>query len=54
MSDLWATEELPGIAWDDEPPDDEDPDLPIDLRGQGTTAHDTRTMTTITPVGRYL
>lgn len=55
MSELWATEDLPATAWHNEPPDeDDDPDLPRDLWGQGITAHETRTMTTITPAGRYL
>lgn len=51
MAELWATEDLPGLAWDDEPdpgPND------ADLWGQAITYWQTKTMTTLTPSPEYL
>ena len=31
MAELWSTEDLPGLLWDDEPPDDHTPTR-FDLR----------------------
>ncbi|MGW2720818.1 hypothetical protein [Streptomyces sp. NPDC001492] len=57
MTVLWATEELPGINWDPEPPDDED-DGPWcrypDLNGQRASLIALHTMTTIEPAGGFL
>lgn len=51
MAELWATNELPGVAWNDEPPDNTpDPDL----WGQAVTYWQTKTMTTLTPSPEYL
>lgn len=51
MAELWTTNELPGVAWNDEPPDDTpDPDL----WGQAITYWQTKTMTTIHLTGEYL
>lgn len=55
---LWTTEELPGLAFDPEPDDDEDDGEPWcwhpDLHGQGLTPERLGTMTTITPNRSYL
>lgn len=57
MTVLWTTTELPGLAFDPEPPDDEDDSpacrTPCDLWGQGITAHQANTATLI-PTGDYL
>ncbi|NUS22706.1 MAG: hypothetical protein HOV92_00560 [Streptomyces sp.] len=57
MTVLWATEELPGQAFDPEPDDDED-DTPRcyrpDLWGQGANDHRLATMTTLTVSQEYL
>jgi hypothetical protein len=48
----WTTDELPGIAWDDEqqlnPPTDPD------LWGQGLTAYQQHTLTTVALTGDLL
>ena len=60
MADLWTTEELPALLWDDdaEPPDDW-PDDDIDprlrdLRGQGLTAIQLHRMTDVPLQGELL
>lgn len=55
-ADLWATDELPGLAWDPEP-DDED-NGPYcrhhDLWGFGLNAAQLWTMTDVNLTGSYL
>ena len=50
MAELWATEELAGLAWAEPPDDTPDPDL----WGQAITYWQTKTMTTLTPSPEYL
>lgn len=56
MTVLWTTEELPGLAFDPEPDDEDDGPWCYhpDLWGQGANDHRLATMTTINPIGSYL
>jgi hypothetical protein len=54
VAERWTTHELPGIRWDPaDEPDDDEPDLPRDLRHQRISRRKTR-MTTIKPNQEYL